>query len=106
MAESDPPPPVSPGPPQDEEPNESIRRPPIRPVSRDNDRTGKPRPQQNKLKSTPCFHEIDRRLRLGWSTSELVKAVQEEFKELLDTSPKYIRKLIDRHRATIPPMEL
>ena len=76
------------------------KKPKIRPVSRDTVSI------YGRFKSARCFAEIDRRIRLGVTLDELVKAVQEEFKELTDTTPKYLKKLIKRYRRSIPAVEL
>jgi hypothetical protein len=76
------------------------RKPVIRPVSRI---TSGP---LGKLRSTHCFPEIDRRIRLGWSVSDVADMIQEEYKECTDTSKKYLRKLLDDYRKSIPPAEL
>jgi len=60
----------------------------------------------SRLRDANCFSEIDRRLRLGWTTPALAKAIQHEFNELTDLSITYIRKLIDQYRSTIPAAEL
>lgn len=85
---------------QDEGNDGNDRKPRIRPISRI---TSSP---LNKLKSARCFQEIDRRLRLGWSTGDLARMVHEEFGELQDISLKYLKKLIDKYRLSIPPAEL
>ena len=84
----------------EDKPEESARRPRIKPVSRITSSTF------SRLKSARCFVEIDRRLRLGWSCPDLAKAIHEEFNELTDVSVKYLRKLLERYRADIPPVEL
>lgn len=76
------------------------RKPTIRPVSRV---TSGP---LSKLRNAECFAEIDRRLRLGWSTSALAEAVQEEFQECREISVNYLKKMIDQYRQSIPPAEL
>lgn len=58
------------------------------------------------LKNCKCFPEIDRRIRLGWTIASLVSAVQDEFGECKDLSPKYLRKVLSEYRASIPPAEL
>lgn len=78
----------------------SQRRPQIKSVSRVTSSTF------GRLKAARCFAEIDRRLRLGWSSQNLAKAIHEEFNELEDASRKYLKKLIERYRAQIPPAEL
>lgn len=85
--------------PEDKAP-ERPHKPRIRPVSRITSGT------YSKLRSARCFTEIDRRLRLGWSCADLARAIHEEFDELRDTSVKYLRKLIERYRSSIPPAEL
>jgi hypothetical protein len=59
-----------------------------------------------RVKQAPWFPEIDRRLRLGWSSLDLARAIQEEFNAFTDTSVKYLRKLLDRYRMQIPRTEL
>lgn len=59
-----------------------------------------------RLGACACFPEIDRRIRLGWTTPALVKAIQEEFGELGDLSIPYVKKLLDQYRSSIPPAEL
>lgn len=78
--------------------DDGTRKPRLMPVSRQN--TG------NKFMTCQCFSEIDRRIRLGWTTTALVKSIQEEFGELKELSPIYLKKLLDEYRASIPPAEL
>ena len=85
---------------EDETDKKDDRRPKIRPISRDTVS------MYSKLKSCRCFPEIDRRLRLGWSTADLVKVIREEQDECTDLSEKYVAKMIDSYRASIPPAEL
>lgn len=59
-----------------------------------------------KLKNCRCFPELDRRLRLGWATSDLATMVQEEYGECKDVAVKYLQKLIDTYRKAIPSAEL
>lgn len=75
------------------------RRPPVRPVSREQKKAAA-------LKDCRCFDEVDRRLRMGWSSADLTKFIQEESKELVHLSSTYIRKMIDEYRKSIPPAEL
>lgn len=75
------------------------RRPSVRPVSREQKKAAA-------LKDCRCFDEVDRRLRMGWSSTDLVKFVQEESKELEHLSQNYVRKMIDEYRRDIPPAEL
>jgi len=58
------------------------------------------------LKDCRCFEEVERRLRLGWTGKEIVKFIQEEQEELTDLSPKYVKKMVDEYRQSIPPGEL
>lgn len=60
----------------------------------------------SKLKSARCFPEIDRRMRLGWSTSDLVSMIRDEYNECLDIKESYLRKVVDLYRKSIPPAEL
>lgn len=76
------------------------KRPRIKPVSRITSST------YARLRSASFFPEIDRRLRLGWSCMDLARAIQEEFNDFKDTPVKYLRKLLDRYRSSIPPAEL
>lgn len=76
------------------------RKPRIRPVSRITDS------KYVKLRQSPVFPEIDRRLRLGWSPLDLAHALHDEFDEFTDTSLKYLRKLITRYKNTIPALEI
>lgn len=76
------------------------RRPRIRPVSRE---TSGP---FSKLRGAKCFAEIDRRMRMGWSTTDLARAIQDEYGELKEVSFGYLKKLIDQYRLSIPPAEL
>lgn len=75
------------------------RRPSVRPVSREQKKAAA-------LKDCRCFDEVDRRLRMGWSSVDLVQFIQEESKELVHLSTSYIRKMIDEYRRDIPPAEL
>ncbi len=79
----------------------SKRRPRIRPKSRELKKTG-----LAKLRNCRCFEEVDRRLRLGWSSMELTKFVRDENGECTDITEAYVRKLIDQHRLSIPPADL
>ena len=74
------------------------RKPKITPISRD-------ATHFVRFKAANCFTEIDRRLRLGWSTPALVKAVHEEFKELLDVKPSTVASWINSYRSTLSPDE-
>ncbi len=76
------------------------RRPQIKPVSRITSSTF------SRLKAAKCFNEIDRRIRLGWSSPDLAEAIQQEFHELQDVSLRYLKKVLDRYRTSIPPSEL
>lgn len=80
--------------------SDSTRKPTVRPVSRETTSI------YSRLRQARCFHEIDRRLRLGWSSIDCANAIQNEFNELKETSVKYIKKLLDRYRSQIPPAEL
>lgn len=75
------------------------RRPPLKPVSRSTKRAAA-------LRDCRCFDEVDRRVRMGHSSSKLVKFIQEDSEELVHLSESYIRKMIDEYRKTIPPAEL
>jgi hypothetical protein len=75
-------------------------KPRIRPVSRMTSSV------YSQLKQARCFPEIDRRIRLGWSSIDCANAIQNEFNEMKDTSNKYLKKLLDRYRSQIPPAEL
>jgi hypothetical protein len=77
----------------------TTRKPPIQPVSRE-------RKKAAALKECRCFEEVERRLRMGHSSAKLVKFIQEDSGELTHLSPGYIRKMIDEHRKTIPPVDL
>ena len=79
----------------------SVPRPRIRPRSRELKKTG-----LAKLRSCKCFDEVDRRLRLGWGSPELAKFIRDENDECKDISEAYVRKLVDQHRKSIPPIEL
>ena len=76
------------------------RRPPIRPVSRE------PKKAAAALHDCRCFEEVDRRIRMGWSSQDMVKFIQEESQELVHLSAGYVRKMVDDFRKTIPPAEL
>jgi hypothetical protein len=80
--------------------NSGTRRPPIRPVSRE------PKKAASALQDCRCFEEVDRRIRMGWSSADLTKFIQEESQELAHLSPAYVRKMVDEFRKTIPPAEL
>jgi len=79
--------------------DKKTRRPPVRPVSREQKKAAA-------LKDCRCFEEVDRRLRMGWSASELTKFIQDESEELTHLSANYVRKMIDEYRRAIPPAEL
>ncbi len=81
-----------------DEPHRPVNR--IRPVSRPTHSA------YSRLKSMQNFAEVDRRVRLGWSPNDVAVSIHEEFKELLDVSVKYLKKLIERYRTLIPPAEL
>lgn len=76
------------------------RRPSIRPVSRT------PKKAAASLQDCQCFEEVDRRLRLGWTSPDLQKFIQEESSELTNLSSAYVQKMIDNYRKSIPPAEL
>jgi hypothetical protein len=80
--------------------SETTRRPPIRPVSRTAKKVA------TSLQDCQCFDEVDRRLRMGWSSADLQKFIQEESHELASLSANYVRKMIDEYRKSIPPAEL
>lgn len=80
--------------------SETTRRPPIRPISRS------PKRVAASLHDCRCFDEVDRRLRIGWSSTDLAKFIQEESQELTDLSSTYVCKMIDNYRKSIPPAEL
>jgi hypothetical protein len=80
--------------------NDEPRKPRITPISRGGGGG------MGRLGDLECFSEIDRRLRLGWTTPALTKAIQQEFGEWTDLSATYIKKLIDTYRGTIPAAEL
>jgi len=77
----------------------SERRPSVRPVSRD-------RKKAAAIKDLRCFEEVERRLRMGHSSTQLVGFIQEENEELVHLSANYIRKMLDEHRKSIPPADL
>lgn len=77
-----------------------LRRPNIRPLSRD---VATP---LSRLRNCKCFDEIDRRLRLGWTSTDLVSAIRSEFGECLDISEQYLESMISQYRESIPPVEL
>jgi len=79
--------------------DKKTRRPPVRPVSREQKKAAA-------LKDCRCFEEVDRRLRMGWSASDLTKFIQDESQELTHLSANYVRKMIDEYRRAIPPAEL
>lgn len=81
-------------------PAKSDKRPKVKPISRI---TSSP---LTRLRTARCFPEIDRRIRLGWSTGDVARMVQEEYKELTDLSFKYLKKTIDKYRLSLPPTEL
>lgn len=78
----------------------SFRRPTIKPISRITSSAF------SRLKNAKCFAEVDRRVRLGWSSMDVASAIHEEFGEMTETPIKYLKKLIDRYRNSIPPSEL
>lgn len=80
--------------------SDTTRRPPIRPVSR------APKRAAASLQECRCFDEVDRRLRIGWSSPELTKFIQDENQELTHLSAGYVRKMIDDYRKTISPADL
>lgn len=80
--------------------NDGTRRPSIRPVSRE------PKKAAAALQDCRCFEEVDRRVRMGWSSPDLVTFIQEESQELTHLSSGYVRKMVDDFRKSIPPAEL
>ena len=80
--------------------NDENRRPSIRPVSRE------PKKAANALQECRCFEEVDRRVRMGWASTDLTKFVQEENEELTHLSAGYVKSMIDKYRNSIPPAEL
>ena len=79
--------------------DKTTRRPSIRPVSREKKKSAA-------LKDCRCFEEVERRLRMGHSSAQLVKFIQEDSEELTHLSANYIRRMLDEHRKSIPPAEL
>jgi len=78
------------------------RRPPIKAVSRD-----VPKKQKGQaLRECRCFDEVERRIRMGWSSNDIVRMIQEEKGELENYSAKYVKKMVDEFRQSIPPAEL
>lgn len=77
-------------------------KPKIKPVSRDKSE-GK---GINALRECSCFDEVDRRVRLGWSASEIAKMIRDEYGELNEFSFIHVKNLVDEHRRQIPPQEL
>jgi hypothetical protein len=80
----------------------SKRRPTIQPVSRD-------APNKKKgtaLRECRCFDEVERRIRMGWSSNDVVRMIQEDQNELTHLSAKYVKKMVDEFRQSIPPAEL
>lgn len=80
--------------------NGGTRRPSIRPVSRE-----AKKPPSN-LQDCRCFEELDRRIRMGWTSIDLVKFIQEENNELTHLSSNYVKKMVDVYRRSIPPAEI
>jgi len=80
--------------------SDTTRRPPIRPVSRAPSRAAA------SLQECRCFDEVNRRLRIGWSSPQLANFIQDEEQELTHLSNGYVRKMIDDYRKSIPPAEL
>lgn len=80
----------------------SDRKPTIKPVSRD--------PSAGKglsaLRGCSCIEEVNRRVRMGWSSVDIVKMIQDEYKELTHLSSGYVKKMVDLYRKDIPPSEL
>lgn len=79
----------------------STQRPRIRPRSRELKKTG-----LAMLRSCQCFEEVDRRVRLGWGSPELAKFIRDENGECTGVSEAYVRRLVDKHRKSLPPAEL
>ena len=77
------------------------RRPSIRPVSRE-----VPKRRGSSLRECRCFDEVERRVRMGWTSAAVAKMIQIEYKELTDLSQRYVAKMVDEFRKTIPPAEL
>lgn len=80
----------------------SDRKPTVRPVSRDPN-AGK---GMSALRGCNCIEEVDRRLRMGWSSADVVRMIQDEYKELNHLSTSYVKKMVDLYRKEIPPSEL
>ena len=80
--------------------NDNARRPSVKPISRETPGAF------SRLKSASNFAEIDRRVRLGWSSQDVANSIHEEFNELKDVSIKYLKKLVERYRSSLPPSEL
>jgi len=75
------------------------KKPRIRPVSRN-------LPKAKKIENCRCVAEVDRRLRLGWSSHKIAEYVQNDANEMTDLSHLYVRKMVDEYRKTIPPTEI
>lgn len=85
----------------EKKPKRGPRRPSIRPVSREDPPKG-----VAALKACRCIDEVERRIRLGWSSADLVKMIQEEYGELTHISEKYCARLIEMFRGELPPADL
>lgn len=75
------------------------KKPRLRPVSRQLKKA-------KKLQDCRCLAEVERRLRLGWSSQKIAEYIQNEAGELVDLSHSYVRKMVDTYRQSIPPAEL
>lgn len=75
------------------------KKPRIRPVSRSQKKA-------KRLQECRCLAEVDRRLRLGWSSYKIADYIQHEANELSGMSNNYVRKLVDDYRKMIPPTEI
>jgi hypothetical protein len=43
---------------------------------------------------------------MGWSSADVVRMIQDEYKELNHLSTSYVKKMVDLYRKEIPPSEL
>ena len=79
--------------------DDKFLRPRIEPLSR-------PKDGLSAIRECKCFQEVDRRLRLGWSPSDVARMIQDEYGECEDLGFKYLKGLVEKYRDTIPPAEL
>ena len=59
-----------------------------------------------KLKSLPCFSELDAKIKAGISIEEIAKWLQEDMFQMTDIQMDSLKRQLYRYKASLPPAEL